>query len=251
MKRLLAVTAAIGLIAATAVAEVSVTMDIASAYVFRGITAVDDLVVQPGIEASGFGMPEEYGSIALGTWGSTAPFSDTYDNLHETDWYAVYSLPQIVSNLDLSVGITAYQYAGSGGEQEINLGAGYLLGEVLLGATANFMIDDEIQATKSQKYIDFFADFAPEVSENFDVSIGALASVMFQGDGNSAAGLDDGFNHYELNGTYSRPISEMWSIGASLIYVGQFDDNVLPDATAISAGYDKGLLAMFSIGCDM
>jgi hypothetical protein len=69
---------------------------------------------------------------------------------------------------------------------------------------------------------------------------------MFQGDGNSTLGLDDGFNQFELDAAYTYALGEMWSLGASLAYIGQLDSNVLTDAA-----YDKGLVAFFSVGCDM
>ena len=244
-----------GLVAAVASAGTSVTVDFASAYVFRGITVVDDLVVQPGIEVDGFGLKEEYGSIALGVWGSTAPFEDTYNNLHETDWYAVYALPEIVTNLDLTIGFTEYQYAGGAGEQELNFGTAWAITtNFVLGGSVNFMVDDEIAATDEQIYIDFFGDYAIEVSEDMDVSLSALMSLMKQGEGNEAAGLDDGFNHYELTAAFAYALNEMWSLGGSLAYIGQFDDNVLPDNTNpgnFGDGYDRRLVAMFSVGCDM
>lgn len=247
MKKVIVTAMASGLIATMASAGTSVTADFASAYVFRGQTLVDDLVVQPGIEVDGFGLHDACGSIALGVWGSTAPFSDTYDNLHETDWYAVYTLPQLVTNLDLSVGFTEYQYAVPAGEQEINVGASYALSDnVSVGGSANFMIDDENPLTENQIYVDLHADYTVEVTEDLDASVGALVGIMKQGDGNDAAGLDDGFNQYEFNGAFTYAINDMWSVGGSLTYVGQIDDNVLTDAV-----YDRGLVAMFSVGCDM
>ena len=69
---------------------------------------------------------------------------------------------------------------------------------------------------------------------------------MFQSDGNSATGLDDGFNQYELDAVYTYALDEMWSLGASLAYIGQLDSNVLPDSA-----YDKGLVAFFNVGCEM
>jgi uncharacterized protein (TIGR02001 family) len=255
MKKVIAVAAAFGIAAMAASAGTSVSVDIASAYVYRGITVVDDLVVQPGIEVDGFGMPEEYGSIAIGAWGSTAPFEDTYNNLHETDWYVVYALPEVVTNLDLSIGLTEYQYAGGAGEQEINLGAAFAVAtNFTIGGSINFMIDDEIAATEDQIYIDFFGDYAIEVSEEMDVSLGALVSFMKQGDGNDSAGLDDGLNHFELTGAFTYALSDMWSLGASLAYIGQIDDDVLPDNTAggnFGNGHERELVAMFSVGCSM
>ncbi len=256
MKKLIVTAMASGLVAAVASAGTSVGVDFASAYVFRGITVVDDLVVQPGIEVDGFGLKEECGSIALGVWGSTAPFEDTYNNLHETDWYVVYTLPQLVTNLDLSLGFTEYQYTGGAGEQEINLGASYALADVIaVGGSANFMIDDENPFTDEQIYLDAYAEYALEVSEKMDASLGALVSFMKQGNANdSILGLDDGFNHYELNGSFSYAVSDMWSIGASLAYIGQLNDKVLPDNTAtgnFGNGHDRSVVAMFSVGCDM
>jgi len=254
MKKIIVMTMASSLIATIASAGTSVNVDFASAYVYRGQTLVDDLVMQPGIEVDGFGMKEECGTITLGVWGSAAPFSDTYDNLHETDWYLVYTLPELVTNLNLSIGFTEYQYAGGAGEQEINLAAAYALGdEVTVGGSANFMVDDEVLATENQIYVDLYADYALEVSEDMDASFGALVSMIKQGDGYDAAGLDDGFNHFELYGAFDYSINEMWSIGASLTYVGQLDNDVLPDNNTVPgfAGYDKGLVAMFSVGCEM
>ncbi len=247
MKKVIVTTLASSLVATIASAGTSVTADFASAYVFRGTTVVDDLVVQPGIEVDGFGLKDEYGSIDLGVWGSTAPFWDTYDNLHETDWYAAYTLPEIVSNLNLNIGFTEYQYAGGAGEQEVNLGAAYALCEnISIGGRANFMIDDEVAATESQKYFDMHANYSKQVSEELDVSLGALLGVMVQGDGNASAGLDDGFNQYELSGAFNYALNEMWSVGGALTYIGQIDDNVLTDAA-----YDRGLVATFSVGCSM
>lgn len=255
MKKVIVTAMTSGLIAAVASAGTSVSVDFASAYVFRGITVVDDLVVQPGIEVDGFGLKEECGTIALGVWGSTAPFEDDYNNLHETDWYVVYTLPTLVSNLDLSIGFTEYQYAGGAGEQEINLGAAFAVcSNAVMGSSINFMVDNEIDATEDQIYIDLYADYAIDVSEDMDASVGALVSVMMQGDGNESAGLDDGFNHFELYGAFSYALNDMWSIGGSLAYIGQIDDDVLPDNTAagnFGNGHDRELVAMFSVGCDM
>ncbi len=255
MKKVIVTAVVSSLVAMAASAGTSVNVDFATAYVFRGITVVDDLVVQPGIEVDGFGLNEQYGTIALGVWGSMAPFEDTYNNFHETDWYVAYGLPELVTNLDLSVGITEYQYAGGLGERELNFGAQYAVAtNVVLGSSINFMVDDEVLATKDQIYVDFFVDYSIEVSEKTDVALGALGSLMRQGDGNDAAGLDDGLNHYELTAAFSYALNDTWSLGGSLAYIGQFNDNVLPDNTLpgnFGNGYDKELVAMFSVGCSM
>ena len=70
MKRLVITTLITGLLAASAAAEVTTTFDIASAYVFRGYTFNDGPVFQPGIEATGFGLPAQYGAASIGAWGN-------------------------------------------------------------------------------------------------------------------------------------------------------------------------------------
>ena len=249
MRKFITAIAITGLVAGSAVAGANMTVDIGTAHVFRGATVIDDLVIQPGLEMSGFGMPTNYGAIAVGAWGSTAPFNDdtpSYDSIYETDWYLNYTLPQFVKGLDLYVQYTQYQYSFDLDEKEIGLGVGWEIGDFLLGGSANFMIDDRNPATESQKYFDLFANYALEINEKSEVTFGGLIALMFQGDGNSAAGLDDGFNQYELDAAYTYALTEMWSLGASVAYIGQLDSNVLTDAV-----YDKGLVGFFTVGCDM
>lgn len=249
MKRFVTMAAAVGFVTGSALAGANMTVDVGSSHVFRGQTVTEDLVIQPTVELSGFGMNETNGVITVGVWGSTAPFNDDVlplDHIYETDWYVNYTLPQFVQDLELYVQYTQYQYSWALDEKELNFGAAYTLGDFVLGGSANFMVDDLNPATESQKYFDFFANYALQLNEKSDVTFGGLVGLMFQGDGNSAAGLDDGLNQYELNAAYSYTLNDMWSLGASLAYIGQIDDNVLPDAV-----YDKGLVAFFSIGCEM
>ena len=247
MKKVSMLSAAMILVAGSAVAGANLNVDIGSAYVFRGTTVADDLVVQPSLEMYGFGMPAEYGEITVGVWGTTAPFNDdtpSLDSIFETDWYIFYSLPEMVERLNIYFGYTQYQYSFSPDEKEIAIGADYELGEFVLGGSLNFMTDDRNPLTEDQTYIDLFAEYELEINEKSDVVFGALLGLLWQGDGNAALGLDDGFNHYELDAAYSYALGEMWSLGASLAYIGQLDSDVLPDSA-----YDKGLVAFFNVGC--
>jgi hypothetical protein len=255
MKKFIIGMVSAGLLTTGVFAEANLTVDMATAYVFRGTTLVDDLVIMPGMELSGFGMDEKYGMFTLGALGYNAPFNDdtpvAKDTMFKTDWYLNYALPQLVENMDLYIQMITYQYSGSlpaGNETELNLGIGYQLAGFYLGGSANFMVDDKNPLTEDQKYFDFFADYLFELNEKSAVTVGALIGIMFQGDGNSAAplNLDDGFNQFELDAAYTYALGEMWSLGASIAYIGQLDSNVLSDAA-----YDKGLVAMFSLGCDL
>ena len=102
--------------AGIAKADVSVTADFASAYVFRGVTFNDEAVFQPGVEVSGFPLPEEIGSFTVGAWGNY-DIGDYDGNLmssefSEIDLYASYTLP--IEFVDLSGGYTEYTYPNGG-----------------------------------------------------------------------------------------------------------------------------------------
>lgn len=250
MKKFMTTVVVSGLVVSGAWAEASLTVDFATAYVFRGQTQVDELVMQPGLELSGFGMDEKYGEITVGAWASTAPFEDNYDNFHETDWYVSYTLPQFTEGLDLYISWTEYMYTAPVGEKELGIGAGYALGDFMLGGSANFMMDSENLATESQAYFDLYADYEFDISEQFDLAAGGLLSVILQGDGYSVV-RDDGLNHYELYANAGYALGEMWSLGASLTYYGRFSSDVLPDSVGALTGYDKGLVLMFGVGCDL
>lgn len=253
MKKVLTAAVATSLMAGSAMAGAGLGIDFANAHIFRGATVADDFVIQPTAELSGFGMPEEYGEFVLGAWGSVAPFGDEnkgQDTLYETDWYLTYMLPTFAEDLDLYVGLTDYTYSSGGfNERELNLGAGYALGDFYLAASFNYMLynqTDTVNPTKGQIYIPLSADWTTEISEGFNGSAGALISFLTAGDGNKAAGQDSGFNHYEIYGALDYALGEMWSVDGSLSYIGQGSDKVLSDTA-----YDVSVLFMVGLGCEL
>ncbi|MCF7818888.1 MAG: hypothetical protein K9M54_13510, partial [Kiritimatiellales bacterium] len=239
MKNKIAKTVAAGVIAAvvgTASAETSVSMDFVSAYVFRGVTLNDGASFQPGIEASGLGLDEKCGSVTVGAWGS-AGFEDSYavgniggSTFQESDWYGSYGLPTIVEGLDVSVGYTEYSYAVGSADKEVNIGLGYELAGVALSATYYQFVGGAFVASM---YGELGAGYDIEASTNLVVSLGARVGYADWDGGES------GFSDYDLSIGASYTLSDIWSIGASVAYIGQIDDKVLPDAVAStgSLGY--------------
>ncbi len=254
MNKIITTTLTAGLIASMSYAEeatapagsVSVTADFASAYVFRGVTLNDGAVFQPGIEVSGFGMPEEYGSFVLGAWGNY-DIDDYSGNVPgstftETDWYASYSLPEIVDGLDLFVGYCEYTYGGAARDEELNIGAGYEIAGIGLGLTLYQGVGGLIG---SQTYVELTAGYALELSEELNASIDASAGFMEYDD---AVTLDSGFHNYSIGASISYALTENWSAGASITYIGQGDDKVLADGVF---GYDVEAVGMIGLACDM
>jgi hypothetical protein len=251
MKKIITTTIAAGLIAGIASAEVSTTFDFASAYVFRGVTYNDGAVIQPGIEATGFQIPEEYGSVTFGAWGNY-DIGDYDGNLtssqfSEVDWYASYGLPTFVEGLDLFLGYTEYTYPGAVGvaDKEGNVGVGYAIKGIGLGYTLYFNVGGGDKYYYNEFTIDYGHDFTEELSGSVSAS-----AAYFSSDNDSENGLADG----NLGADISYALSEVWSIGASVAYIAQLDDQVLADADIIpndpdnsDFGYDVDLVGILSL----
>jgi len=242
MKKIITTSIAAGLVASVATAGVDVTMDFASAYVFRGYTFNDNAVFQPGIEVSGLGLPESFGSVAVGAWGNVdlrKPYGEGQTSqFSETDWYGSYSLPGMVDGLDLYVGYCEYTYPLKGGsaDKEVNAGVGYEIVGVGLGATVYHLIGG---AFVNDTWYEVAASYGIDLSESLALGVAADARFVDSRDGMS------GFNDYTLAVDIGYTLSEVWSVGASLAYIGQGDDEVLVEG---DGGYDVDIVGMLSIG---
>jgi len=95
-----------------AVEGLSANVGVVSQYFFRGIVQTDTASASAGIDY-------ENGNFSVGTWAA-----DVQDGI-EVDIYGSYAFT--LSELDLSVGFTSYQYTGDfdTAYNEINLGASY------------------------------------------------------------------------------------------------------------------------------
>jgi uncharacterized protein (TIGR02001 family) len=246
VKKIITTAIATGLIAAAASAEVSVTADFASAYVFRGVTFNDEAVFQPGIEA-GLAVPEEYGSLSIGAWGNydIGDYGGSIESseFSEVDWYMSYGLPTLIEGLDLFVGYTDYTYPSAGGDadKEVNAGLGFEVAGIGLGATAYLGVGGAANGTA---YYELTAGYDLTLSEELTASLGASAAYVDFEDGES--GLHDG----SLSAGLSYALSDAWNAGISGTYIAQLDDEVLDDVED-GGGYDVDVVGMFSIACEM
>ncbi len=247
MKKIIATTMAAGLVATVASAEVGVSLDFASAYVYRGVTYNDGLVFQPGIEASGLGLPEEYGAVAVGAWGNMD--LDDYDktlnssDFSEIDMYLAYSLPTIISNLDISVGYTDYTYPNLLGTswKEASVGASTELAGIGLGVTYYYGVGGDLAGSS---YLEFTAGYGFDLSDELSASVDA--SAAYADYDTDSFGGESGFSDYSIGGSLSYVLNDVWSAGASLTYIGQGDDKVLPDGM-YATGYDVDVVGMLSL----
>jgi hypothetical protein len=219
-------------------ADVSVGADVASAYVFRGATFNDGLVVQPYAEIGGIPIPEEYGSLAFGVWANydISDYGGTLEKnqFSEVDFYLSYALP--ISLLDVSVGYTEYTYPSGGGDadREIGLSLGKAIGETGLAPYVNvyYGVDGGIDGVS---YLQGGLSYELALTDSLGLSADISAAY-------SAGGAADGMNDAtgSLGASYS--LADNLSLSASVTYVAELDSDVLETDTQVygmvGIGYD-------------
>ena len=220
MKKVIATTMAAFLVAQVASA-VSASVDIASAYVFRGTTFNDGLVVQPGIEG-------EVAGLTVGAWANV-DINDVGgdDQVSEIDLYIGKDLGS-VAGWDVSAGYCEYTYPGAAGngESELSLSASGAMGGVDLSIGA-------------------FANVAQSATPNYyEVSTGgstALAGIAL--DYGIAAGYFDteasdttGFGYAAYSVSYDTGGGSL-----SVTYVDELDDDVVDVTESVVFAYGISL----------
>ncbi len=251
-KKVIMMTMAALAAGAVRAADVSATADFASAYIFRGVTYNDGLVFQPGAKISGFPIPEQYGSIAVGTWANydIADYGGALkqNEFSEVDYYATYTLP--VKVVDLSTTYTEYTYPhGTNADREVAFAIGKAIGTSGLypSITVNYGLDG---APKEDWYILSGFDYTKALTDALTFS--AALKVGYQIDNEGSDGFKDGLAKVGL----SYALTKNWAINGSLNYVAQLDDKVLPDtpagepSTSGVFGYDTPFFAMLGLSCN-
>jgi hypothetical protein len=245
MKRMiLAVVATMVLASSTAWgADATASLDINSAYVWRGITFNDGLVAQPGMDVS-------KGGFAFNVWGNfdLSDYNDTVDknNFSEVDLTLSYSMD--IKELQISIGIIEYLFpAGGAGTRELfgSLGIPIFGG---LSAGLNFYYDvDEVHSY----YTDLTLTYALELMDGLDLAVGAKAGyagkdfAQFYSDAATAGGFYD--YGFFVSATYA--LSHALSVGVNAGYTNTLDEDVLPKADIANGiyGHDTEFFAGISL----
>lgn len=202
--------------------KVSVTVDFANAYVFRG-SIFENFVIQPGIEVWGLGLPDQYGSISVGVWGNI----DVNDNdgtsggseFSEIDWYGTYYLPSLIDGLYLFIGYIEYTYPAAEipANKEVNAGIEYWIEKLTVGTTAYYGIGGD---ARGDNYYDLSASYYPIFSEKLIVSFDVLAGYYDPDTGPS------GWNEGIVDVAAEYALGRVWSVGATVAYIVQLDDSL-------------------------
>jgi uncharacterized protein (TIGR02001 family) len=209
-------------------AEVNAYVDFASAYVFRGVTFNDGAVMQPGVD-----IVAPYG-IEFGFWGNVdleSPGGRDYRGESEFDFVVSYALP--VESFDLGIGYVSYLYpnAESETDREASLSAAKELSGVGMGLDLYYGFDG---AVDKSIYLEGTLEYSIPLSDEIALDLGATAAFA------DIEGGESGFANY----TFSIATAYKY-LSASITYIGQGDDKVLPDDA-----YDVDVVGTIGIGTD-
>lgn len=233
--KVVATAALLALVSAPAsrAAEATVGLDVASAYVFRGVTLNDGFVAQPYMNVSG--LP-----VDLGVWGNID--IDDYDGalndgaFSEIDVTASYGLP--IEGINSAIGYAEYTYPNGGeADREFSLTLG--LDEVLAPTLGVYYGVDG--AIEENVYASFGVSHSVEVEEGIELGLGALVGYLYPETG------EDGFHQGEVSASLA------WNaVTLGVKYVYQIDDEVLVDSMvdadgARSLGYDVEVIGTLSL----
>lgn len=191
----------------------SVGVDFSSAYVFRGITLNDGLVAQPSLEAGIFP------GVTVGVWGNydIDDYNGALDDgqFSEIDLYASYDIPVPCDVTSLSIGYTEYTYPqGAEADREVSLSAGFdvpLAPSVAVYYGVDGAVDKNI-------YVEGGVGHDLDLAEGVGLSLGATVGYLDPDEG------DSGFSHYTVGASLSYSF-----VSVGVTYIGQIDDDVLPD----------------------
>lgn len=240
MKRLFSVAALAALTltgAATQAdaATATAAIDVNSAYVWRGLTANDGLVLQPSIDVAA-----ENG-FSVNVWANYD--GDDYDGLAEENKFSEIDLTATyafkLGVVDMSAGVIAYTFpttypdaypAGQAkavsNTSELFLGLGYDLGHgfSLLGKIYyDFDQVDDFYMTAGLGY---------SYSINDKTTLGLSGLISYAGEDMAefyGAGTDSGFFNYQLTASLKYKVTDAFGIGANINVTDTMDDDVLSE----------------------
>jgi len=239
MKRIFSTAALVALTAAGAATQANAAtavaaLDTYSAYVWRGITANDGLVVQPSVDVSANGF-------AVNVWANYD--IDDYNgkaeenNFSEIDLTASYAFK--LGNVDASVGVIEYTFPSTNPDVgprslpstgEIFAGLGYDLGHGFAVSTKLYYDFDEVD--------DFYltAGLGYTYSINDKTTLGLSGLISYAGEDfsefyNANPECDSGFFNFLLTASVKYMITDAFAASANVNYTDSMDDDALADET--------------------
>ena len=218
-------------LAATPVMAASATaaMDINSAYVWRGLTFNDGLVLQPSIDVAADN------GLGINVWGNydIGDYDNTLDENEFSEIDLTVSYGFTVGKLDIGVGVIEYLFPATDKSAVTDTTELYLsLGVPIVGGlSASVDAYYDIDEVDAFSYATLGLSYAYDITDKLNLEAsGSIAYAsedfaQFSGRGDEDAGL----YNYTLALLLGYTISDAWSAGANLTYVDSLDDDTLRD----------------------
>jgi len=210
-------------------ADVTTAIDVNSAYVWRGQTFNDGVVIQPSLDVAqgGFGL-NVWGNLDVGDYDNTLDNGE-FSEIDLTMTYAVEAGP-----VGLTGGIIQYLFpttdmGGAEGTREIFFDAVMEpLDSFTVGVTGYYDCD-----AVNSGYGNLYVGYGIAMDCGLGIDLGASAGYV---GGRMSADGDAGFNEYNLTLGLGYDINDMISVSASMAYTDAIDDDVLDTDTNFYGG---------------
>ncbi len=214
-------------------AEVTAGVDLASAYVWRGVTFNDDAVLQPYVDVahdSGLSF-NVWGNMDLGSFGGTLEEGE-FSEVDLTVAYAI-PLPDDAEMFSASVGLITYLFPQLGADtttHEVYLSLGLAPVDAVSFSGDVYYDFDEVNdfyfALGASLDLLALVEDSPE-----GLGLGISTGIGFAGDEFAAAyaGTDSGAFDWNIGISASYAVTESVEATAFLNYTDSADKDVLPD----------------------
>lgn len=202
-------------------AEASFNTNVNSAYVWRGITFNDGVVVQPSLDVT-------KGGFGFNVWGNLD--IDDYDNtlddgeFSEVDLTLSYGFD--IKFVSISFGYIEYLFpAGALGTREVY---GSISIEPFTGFTTGVNVYYDFDEVEDY-YVSLNIGYSRELVEKLSMDIGLTAGIAGEEFSETYGGTDDGFYDYNISLGLGYAVTDTLSASGFIAYADSFDEDVLPE----------------------
>ncbi len=213
-------------------ADVTIGADVASSYVWRGITLNSDAVVQPSIAV------EHDSGLAIEVWSNFDLGDDdgafVKREFSEIDFDVSYTVD--FDMVSLTIGYIEYTFPAAGGIVDEETGESFVVtadreGYISVGAEVVDGLSLDLTAyqnfaSSDGTYIVLGAEYGLEVADGLSLALNG--SIAYGGEAATAGGKS-GMHDYLIGLVAEYEVQDGLSVSAFVNYVGSLDSDVLPD----------------------
>lgn len=199
-------------------ADATLNMDVNSAYVSRGVTYNDGLVLQPSLDVL-------KGGFGVNVWGNMD--IDDYDGIMDSGEFSELDLTMTYSRafdkLTLTGGVIGYVYSAGGGDKTsaelYGSGSYALVDNLSLGLAVYYDVDEFKDTCYSLASLAYTQPVGDKISVTGTAAAGYMARASKYG--------ESGFNEYKLSLKATYALTDTLGLGANINYTDAIDDDVL------------------------